>query len=93
MTDFQKYDIILKHKNPAENFIFPAEKNKSSFVRNWLTEFPLVAYSEKLNGCFCVPCVLFYHKVSNGNAMRKNLYSEPLTGFSKNAHKISWSPK
>ena len=46
-----------------------------------------IEYSEKLNGCFCVPCVLFYHNVPNGNTMTKNLYSEPLTGFSKNAHK------
>ena len=87
LTDFQKYDIILNHKNPAENFIFPADKNKRPFVRNWLTEFPWVAYSEKLNGCFCVPCALFYHEVPNCNTMTKKLYSEPLTGFSKNAHK------
>ena len=26
LTDFQKYDIILKHKKPAENFIFPQRK-------------------------------------------------------------------
>ena len=87
MTDFQKYGIILKHKKPAENFVFFTEKNKRPFVRNLLTEFLWVAYSKKLNGCFCVPYVLFYHKVPNGNAMTKNLYSEPLTGFSKNAHK------
>ena len=30
---------------------------------------------------------MFYREVPNGNAMAKNLYSEPLTGFSKNAHK------
>ena len=87
LTDFQKYDIILKHKKPAENFIFPTEKNNKPFVRNWSTEFPWVAYSEKLNACFCVPCVLFYHEVPNGNAMTKKLYSGPLTGFGKNAHK------
>ena len=87
LTDVQKYDIILKHKKPAENFVFPAEKNKRPFVRNWLTEFPWVAYSEKLNGCFCVSCVLFYHEVPNGNAMTTNLYSESLAGFSKNVHK------
>ena len=87
MTDIQKYDIILKHKKPAENFIFHAEKNKRPFVRNWLTESPWVAYSEKLNGCFCVPCVLFYNEVPIGNAMTKNLSSEPLTGFSKKAYK------
>ena len=28
LTDVQKYDIVLKHKKPAENFVFPAEKNK-----------------------------------------------------------------
>ena len=87
LIDFQNYDIILKHKKPAEKFIFPAEKNKRPFVRNWLTEFLWVAYSEKLYGCFCIPCVLFYHEVPNGNAMAKNLYSEPLTGFSKNTHR------
>ena len=85
LTDFQKYDIVLKHKKPAKNFIFPADKNKGTVVRNWFPEFPWVAYSEKLNGCFCVPCVLFYHEVPNGNTVTKNLYS--LTGFSKNAHK------
>ena len=87
MTDIQKYDIILKHKKPAENFIFHAEKNKRPFVRNWLTESPWVAYSEKWNGCFCVPCVLFYNEVPIGNAMTKNLSSEPLTGYSKNSYK------
>ena len=45
------------------------------------------AYSEKLNGCFCVPCALFYHEVSNGNTVTKNLSSEPLIGFGKNTHK------
>ena len=44
-------------------------------------------YSEKLNDCFCVPCILFYSEVRNGNIMAKKLYSEPLTDFSKNAHK------
>ena len=34
LTDFQKHDIILKHKKPAENFVFSAEKNKRPFVRN-----------------------------------------------------------
>ena len=29
---------------------------------------------------------MFYHEVPNGNAMTKKLYSESLTGFSKNAH-------
>ena len=29
---------------------------------------------------------MFYHEVPNGYAMTKKLYSEPLTGFSKNAH-------
>ena len=42
---------------------------------------------QKLKGCFCVWCALFYHKVLNGNAMTKNFYSEPLTGFNKNAPK------
>ena len=37
LIDFQKYDIILKHKKPAENVIFPADKNKRPFARNWLT--------------------------------------------------------
>ena len=32
LTDFQKYDIVLKHKNS----ILPAEKNRP-FARNWLT--------------------------------------------------------
>ena len=71
LTDAQKYDIIFKHKKPAENFVFPAETNKRPFVRNCLTEVSWVAYSQKLNGCFCVPCVLFYHEVPNGNAMTK----------------------
>ena len=39
LTDFHKYDIILK---PTENFIFPADKNKRPLVRNWVREFPWV---------------------------------------------------
>ena len=30
---------------------------------------------------------MFYHEVLNGNANTKKFYSEPLTGFNKNAHK------
>ena len=30
---------------------------------------------------------MFYHKVLNGNATAKNLYSETLIGFSKNVNK------
>ena len=57
LTDFEKCDIILKHKKPAENFVFPADKNKRPFVRNWLTEFPWVAYSENFlcSMCFVLP--------------------------------------
>ena len=41
----------------------------------------------KLNGSFCIPCVLFCHEVQMVMLWQKNLYYEPLTGFSKNAHK------
>ena len=35
LTEFQKYDIILKHKKPAENFTFLADKNTRPFVENF----------------------------------------------------------
>ena len=31
LTDFQKYDIILRHKKLAESFIFPADKKQETF--------------------------------------------------------------
>ena len=57
---------------PAENVIFPANKNKRPFIRNWLTEFPWVEYSKKLNGCFCFLSALFYHEIPNDNTMTKS---------------------
>ena len=56
LADFQKYDIILNHEKHVENFIFPADRNRRPFVRNWLKEFPWVAYSEKLNVFLCGMC-------------------------------------
>ena len=68
VNDSVKY-YLIQNRQPHSSFKFPAKqyKDKRSTTgyrnrhcnREWLKMFPFVSYSEKVDGLFCLPCVLF----------------------------------
>ena len=75
-----KEDIHFLIKNvfvPDASYVFP-NNNGRSFLRKWLSEHSWLRYSDHLNGGFCLPCVLFGHKVKSKSNRAKKLVSEPL---------------
>ena len=76
-------NLLTKHFKPCSNYCFPKTSTGRSFQHRWLEVFPWLVYSKKVNGGFCLPCVLFasctvYHGSSPGV-----LVSRPLTSFKK----------
>lgn len=74
-------NLLTKHFKPCSNYCFPKTSTGRSFQH--LEVFPWLVYSKKVNGGFCLPCVLFasctvYHGSSPGV-----LVSRPLTSFKK----------
>ena len=91
-------ECLKVHSNAYSNFnsIFSCCLSQKSFNSFASTDIVKSVKDEAVynlkNGEYCsFLCILalstIYHEVPNGNTMTKNLYSEPLTGFSKNAHK------
>ena len=64
-SDQDKLKFIENEWKPGELFDFPVSvecsnsKRHFKFVWGWLKRFPWLAYSEFLDGAFCLPCVLF----------------------------------
>ena len=66
---------LIEERMPEQSFKFPGKHYKDSkrkggtYVRycnrDWLTEFPFLAYSKSLDGLFCLSCVLFSSGISN----------------------------
>ena len=59
LTDQQKYYIICNVWHPCDTYTFHINDDKWRFRFGWLKIFPWLTYSEKLDGTFCLPCVLF----------------------------------
>ena len=58
LTDEQKYNVLCNVWVPSTNFPFPLV-NGRRFRLEWMKLFPWLTYSLKLNGAFCINCVLF----------------------------------
>lgn len=81
-SDAEKYYLLKNRWISAEEYKFPASGPRNlKFQRNWLFEFPWLAYSVKLNGVFCQSCVLFAtNEVGKGShAVPKSLVTQPFT--------------
>ena len=86
MLDAQKkYDVICNIWRPYETFLFPSKlvcgKNRK-FNFSWLTLFPWLVYSCKLDGAFCLPCVLFGRRIGPNSSKLQRLLSSPYTDWS-----------
>ena len=88
-TDDRKYRLIVDHFVPDATYKFPKACNGRSFQYRLLTRYPWLRYSEKADGGFCVPCVLFSHSCS----FRSDpgvLVNTPLTDFKRAMEKLDY---
>ena len=82
LNDGERYALLKQHITPSRYFIFLvsyiAGCNRS-FKQERMTEFPWLAYSEHLDGGFCLPCALF----SNSREKLGVLVTRPFTQWQK----------
>ena len=74
ISDAELYSLITNVYKPPKNFDFPETEQSFRFV--WFEEFTWVCYSRWENGAYCLPYVLFGHKVV-GSSSLVNLYRKP----------------
>jgi len=62
LTDEEKHQILTGHFRPSKGYKFPSNYMNGcnrSFQETWLSKYPWLVYSPKLDGGFCLPCFLF----------------------------------
>ena len=65
--DVELYSLITNVYKPPKNFDF--SKTERSFMFVWFEEFPWVCYSWWEDGAYCLPCILFGHKVVGSSSL------------------------
>ena len=66
LSDVERYNLMTEVSKPPFHFNFPktTEAGKPRrFNNSWLEQFDWLVYSQYLDGCFCLPCVLFGSKL------------------------------
>ncbi|XP_057296257.1 52 kDa repressor of the inhibitor of the protein kinase-like [Hydractinia symbiolongicarpus] len=76
LDDKGVHNLITNVFVPDKSFIFP-KKSGRSFRHEWLKTFSWLKYSPTLDGAFCLPCILFSHKVANKTSKLQKLLSQP----------------
>ena len=79
LTDQEKYDVLCQVWKPDPSYVFPARSGRR-FQYQWFATFPWLAYSEMLDGAFCINCVLFGNDCSQ--TALTHLFKSPLTSWS-----------
>ena len=70
LSDMERYELLIGSWTPPQNYKFPSHREcigcgkkqrttMRSFQMDWLRKWPWLRYSAKLDGGFCLPCVLF----------------------------------
>ncbi|XP_028419093.1 52 kDa repressor of the inhibitor of the protein kinase-like, partial [Dendronephthya gigantea] len=80
LTDTQKYEVLCNVWVPSTNFPFPLV-NGRKFRLDWIKLFPWLTYSQKLNGAFCINCVLFGSECTgmHNTSKLQRLFKTPFT--------------
>ena len=82
-SDQDKLKFIENVWKPGELFDFPSSVEYSNsnchFVWSWLKRFPWLAYSNYLDGAFCLQCVFFHIQCGQNTNKLDKLYKSPLT--------------
>ena len=62
LTDSEKHEYLTGHFRPPKEYRFQStymNRCNGSFQESWLTKYPWLVYSPKLDGGFCLPRFLF----------------------------------
>ncbi len=81
LKDIDKYHLIRNVWKPEENFAFPYRQEGRKMrkcVYSWLKSYKWLTYSRVLDGCFCLPCMLFGMRSGHNATKPVRLVSEPL---------------
>ena len=82
LTRLQKERILNADYKIHSEFNCPKTtigKQNRSFQKNWITDYPGLAYSEGLDGCFCVYCLVF----TEDRTSSKQLVTQPYRNWKK----------
>ena len=82
LSDADKYELLANPFRPGVDYKFPKSATGRSFQYRWMQLHPWLAYSERKNGGFCTPCVLFAISGYHGSDLGI-LVQRPLVSFSK----------
>ena len=80
LTDEKKYNVLCNVWVPSVNYPFPLV-NGRKFRLDWMNLFPWLTYSPKVDGAFCINCVLFGAEcMATHNASKlQRLFKTPFT--------------
>ena len=81
-SDSEKYDFLRNVWKPQTSYKFPVNASGRKFQHNWLEKFSWLAYSPKLDGAFCINCVMFGGERSRNAAKLDHLFKSPLQNWS-----------
>ena len=84
----EKLHLLNHHFTaPTKHFRFPAVREaygkKRNFQLSWLELYPWLVYSEKCNGGFCLPCILF--RSDSLGTCQHQLINSPMVNFTRAA--------
>ena len=83
VTDLEKYQIINNHTSPDPLYKFPrASTSGRAFQHQWFAKYPWLRYSNRENGGYCLPCMLF-SRVKSLRADPGVLVTNPMTNLKK----------
>ena len=76
MSDAEKFDLLKNVWKPQQDFKFQSKLEMGGktrkFCYNWLLIYPWLVYSQHLNGCFCLPCLLFGRRTGPNSSKLDN---------------------
>ena len=81
----EKYNCLKSIWMPDQSFVFRTREicgKARRFNREWLRLFPWLAYSNYLDGAFCIPCVFFGRNIGSNASKLDKLTKSPLTDWS-----------
>ncbi|KAL5491305.1 hypothetical protein EMCRGX_G016568 [Ephydatia muelleri] len=87
-----KFAYLRQHSKPDPQFEFPRTfigGCKRSFNYVWLDQHKWLCYSVKLNGAFCMPCLLFNGMSDSTGKVSGALVTKPFQTWQKKSEKFS----
>ena len=88
LSDADKYDILCNVWKPGPDYCFPKNSLGRRFQHKWLDQFSWLAYSDLLDGAFCLNCVLFGGESGHNAGKLLYLFKAPFSNWSKAMQKL-----